>query len=136
MSGFERTGWRDQALSERHRRWGRDCPGCDIDLLMLEYHRAEPIAVIEFKAEGAPRPDLAHPNYRATAELATRARIPFFIAVYTRDWIFTTFPGNELAEAWVSAGQRFSEAAFVSLLYDLRGLQPPTEVLAMCGGAR
>ena len=31
----ERTGWRDEKLSQRHRMWGWDCPAVDIDFLLL-----------------------------------------------------------------------------------------------------
>ena len=61
----ERTGWRDQAISLRHRTWGFNCPGVDFDFLMLEYSTGKPVAVVEYKHYRARMPDREHPNYRA-----------------------------------------------------------------------
>jgi len=45
----ERTQWRDQKLSERHRAWGFNCPAIDIDFLMVEFHTGKPVAIIDYK---------------------------------------------------------------------------------------
>ena len=44
----ERTGWRDEALSKRHRDWGWDCPAIDIDFLMIEYDKGKSVALVEY----------------------------------------------------------------------------------------
>ncbi len=81
MTSSERTGWRDREISSRHRRWGFHCPGVDLDFLLIEYHRAEPVAIIEYKHHRAARPDLSHPSYRALLALAERVpKLPFLIA--------------------------------------------------------
>lgn len=62
MTAEERTGWRDQELSNRHRTWGHDCPAEDVDFLLdtqptmfndsfrlVEYYHARPKALIEYK---------------------------------------------------------------------------------------
>jgi hypothetical protein len=63
MSAEERTGWRDEELSLRHRLyWGRDCPAVDVDFMLsdapemfddnfrlVEYYHSKPKALIEYK---------------------------------------------------------------------------------------
>ena len=49
----ERTGWRDEELSQEHRKWGFDCPTVDIDFLMLEYDTGRASALVEYKNEHA-----------------------------------------------------------------------------------
>ena len=61
MSSKERTGWRDQALSERHRAWGWDCPALDMDFVMIEYDNGKATALVEYKHEQAA------PQYPTTA---------------------------------------------------------------------
>ena len=61
----ERTGWRDQALSDRHREWGFNCPSVDLDFLMVEYNIGLPVALVEYKNERAWMPDFRHATYRA-----------------------------------------------------------------------
>jgi len=34
MTAHERTGFRDEALSRRHREWGINCPAVDVDWLL------------------------------------------------------------------------------------------------------
>lgn len=41
MSGPERTGWRDENLSRRHREWGFHCPAVDLGFLLIEYDTGE-----------------------------------------------------------------------------------------------
>ena len=45
----ERTNWRDQELSARHRTWGFNCPAVDLDFLMVEYNIGKPVGLIEYK---------------------------------------------------------------------------------------
>jgi len=53
----ERTGWRDLELSKRHRQWGWDCPGIDLDFLFLEYDRGKAVAIVEYSTH-VPRNNL------------------------------------------------------------------------------
>jgi hypothetical protein len=41
----ERTRWRDEALSARHRKWGFHCPAVDLDLILCEYDTAHVAAI-------------------------------------------------------------------------------------------
>ena len=61
----ERSGWRDEWISKRHRLWGFDCPAVDIDFLMLEYDRSVPCALIEYKEQHARPVNLKHPDRKS-----------------------------------------------------------------------
>ena len=37
----ERTGWRDEEISRRHRLWGVSCAATDIDFLLVELQHSE-----------------------------------------------------------------------------------------------
>lgn len=128
MSREERSGWRDQALSMRHRLYGADCPAVDLDFLLVEFDTGKPVAVIEYKA-GDPRPlDLEHPSYRALRHLADASRIPLVIAFYSPLWSFTVYPCNDHAREWFTAGEQLSELEYVRRLYALRGRELPAEI--------
>lgn len=126
----ERTGWRDEAISRRHRLYGWDCPAVDIDFLVLEYDAAEPVALVEFKNEHAAFADPRHPSYRALRKLADRAGVPFFGVRYASDFSwFRVLPLNRRALGRLPAKAVMTEEEWVSFLYRLRGRDPPPEVL-------
>ena len=131
MTYEERTGWRDQQISARHRMWGFDCPALDIDFLMLEYDQGKATAIVEFKHENAAPVHLGHPSMRALKGLADAAGIPFWLVRYTDDysWYFVT-PGNDKAREFVSEAVRLSEPQWVELLYRCRGREVPPELSA------
>ena len=128
---LERTGWRDQRLSERHRAWGIDCPAADIDFLLLEYDRGLPVALVEYKHEQKGYFTQAHPTFHAIKELADRAGIPFFIARYSADISsFHLLSGNLLAETYIPYGEEtMTEAEYVRFLYKLRGYDCPQSII-------
>lgn len=128
----ERTGWRDQNLSLRHRQWGIACPAIDIDLLLIEMDRAKAVALIEYKGELA-QPQLpGHPSYLALCDLGNRADLPVFAARYAHDFSwFRVVPLNPRAKCIMPTRRMMTERQFVTLLYNLRGVQPPEPVLDM-----
>lgn len=143
MSAIERTGWRDQALSERHREWGINCPAVDLDFLMVEYDYGKPSAIIEYKNFRARPVSRVHPTIRALSYLATQAKIPFFVVRYMSpkdcsNWKFDVSPINEFAESAcekylnnkIGSSGYLIEAEFVSFLYAIRGrgFQLPEDV--------
>lgn len=131
MSNGERTGWRDLALSERHRLWGFNCPSVDLDFLLVEYNLGKPVAIIEYKEDRARMPNTLHPTYRAITELANMADLPFLIAFYSNvDWWFRIYPVNADAARYYREGQVMTEREFVESLYHLRGLCIEQNVLA------
>ncbi len=125
----ERSGWRDQKISARHRMWGYDCPALDIDFLMLEYDQGKAAALVEFKHEEAQAVHMGHPSIRALNALADAAGIPFFLVRYADDfsWYFVT-PGNEKASGFVPEAIRLTEPEWIQLLYRCRGREMPGEL--------
>ena len=125
----ERTGWRDEGISQRHRRWGWDCPAVDIDFLMLEYDRGKAVAVVEYKHERAAPQYPTHPTYRAMINLGDRAGIPVFGVRYADDWSWwRVTPLNDLAKRWLDHQTRMSEEQWVTLLYRIRGTEVPADL--------
>ena len=119
----ERTGWRDQDLSERHRRWGASCPAADLDLLLTEIHVGEPAALVEYKHFLARPINAAATVILALRRLADRAGIPFLIAWYwPGSWAFRVCPINDLARQHFEDPEDFTERGYVQRLYRLRRL--------------
>ncbi len=131
MTGGERTGWRDQELSRRHRRWGFACPAVDLDFVLVEFGPGMPVALVEYKHFSARRVDLEHPTYRALRALADREpAIPFLIARYwPGSWAFAVQSANPTAEQLFGREHRFSESEFVAALYALRAVTIQEQVL-------
>ena len=125
-ASIERTGWRDEALSKRHRRYGFDLPATDIDFLMVEYDGGRAIAIVEYKHARA-RPQLARQsNYRALIDLGDRAGIPVFACRYAGDLSrFFVIPLNGRAHGLLPERRRMSEIEWVRFLYGLRGREMP-----------
>lgn len=124
----ERSGWRDEGLSQRHRQWGYDCPAIDIDFLMIEYDRATPVALVEYKNENAKPENFEDSNYRAVIELGNgyRSGIPVFSVRYTGDYShYTVTPLNDLAETWFSRPKMITESEWIRVLYRIRRRKPP-----------
>lgn len=123
---IERTGWRDAALSERHRQWGWNCPAVDLDFVMAEYNHGKTCALVEYKHRNARKPDLAHPTYQALADLANGYRggpLPFFVAFYDDEtWAFSVLCVNEAARRYYAGRENtwMTEQRFVESLYRLR----------------
>lgn len=126
MTPHERTRWRDEEISLRHRDWwGRDCPMVDIDFLAVEYNHGLPVAVVEYKHYNRKALELEHANYRALTELADRAQIPFLVATYWPEcWAFSVTPVNELARSiYRKPGKMLTEREFVQSLYYMRDIE-------------
>lgn len=123
----ERTGWRDQRISQRHRSWGYDCPALDLDFLMVEYDAGKASALVEYKHESAAPIRGGHPSVRALIDLADRAGLPAFIVRYTDDfaWWYVT-PLNDPARALHPKEGFLTEEQWVDLLYRCRGRTMPS----------
>lgn len=122
----ERTGWRCEDISARHRQWGFNCPAVDLDFVMAEFNHGAPVALIEYKHHLARHPDVLHPTYRALRALAdgySSGPLPFLVVFYhPEDWWFRVTPVNEPAIAHYHhvVGIAISEQRFVKSLYLLR----------------
>jgi hypothetical protein len=144
VSGFERSGWRDQGISEWHRTLGENCPATDLDTIvnsegmtddsemfcMIEYDRHQPKAIIDYKHSRA-RLDLDQSSVKAQANLATMANIPSFVVMYKSDrTLFRIYPTNDIARNAVQkTGFPLSESDFVRFLYALRKRTAPEYIL-------
>lgn len=118
---LERTGWRDDSISLRHRYWGFDCPCTDIDFLLIEYHIAEPVALIEYKHFQAGFPNLTQAGYRALKRLAEKAELPLLLTFYWPEiWAFRVYPLNEEAKRHFQKKDDLSEYDYVSRLHQMR----------------
>jgi len=125
----ERTGWRDLSLSQRHRKWGWDCPAVDLDFLFLEYDRGQPTAIVEYKHENAKPQRASHPTYQAMINLGTLAGIPVFACRYADDFsLWRAIPLNNYAREWLPERRDMTEREWVTFLYELRGYTPPDEL--------
>ena len=127
----ERTGWRDRALSERHRAWGWDAPFVDFD--GIEYDNGVPLFIVEYKEESAPPVLPTAANVRALCSVGDRANLPFFIVRYGRtpDWWFIVRPANKVAKALPNLPQgRISERDYVLFRYRFANREPPADILA------
>lgn len=118
----ERTAWRDEAISRRHRTWGWDCPCIDIDFLLIEYTHNEPIALIEYKNEHAQNINFNSSGYKTLKRLADMAGLPAFNVRYADDFSwFEVVALNAAGVKWVQSYQAMTEAEYVAFLYKLRG---------------
>lgn len=126
----ERTGWRDEALSRRHRKWGWDCPAVDLDFLFLEYDHGKASAIVEYKNEHAAPQYASHPTYQAMIDLGNRAKIPVIACRYADDfskWKVTAL--NDEALKYIPRRVELDEAGWVRLLYKIRGYDLPQTVI-------
>lgn len=123
----ERTGWRDQKISERHRSWGFNCPAVDLDFLVVEYNVGKPVALVEYKHFRARKPVIDHPTYRAIKFLAdghNEGPLPFMVSFYWPEcWAFRVYPINEIARQHFTEGEAVTEREYVSRLYRMRRLK-------------
>jgi len=122
----ERTGWRDEEISKRHRCWGFNCPAVDLDFVMMEYNHGKPVALVEYKHKNAQKPNVNHATYKALIHLANgykHGALPCFVAMYDPEtWAFKLTPLNEFAskKIGISADVWISEQRFVKGLHLLR----------------
>jgi hypothetical protein len=125
MTAHERTGWRDQEISNRHRVWGFNCPSVDLDFVMVEYNFGAPVAVVDYKHHLSSIPvGPSHPTMKALGSLygANGEQLPFFVAYYWPEtWAFRVKPFNDSAREILSTECcDMCEREWVQLLYALR----------------
>lgn len=127
----ERTGWRDERISERHHMWGIGCTTTDFDFLMLEYEFGNPSAIVEYKHENAPLQYPTNVQYQALIKLGNSAKIPVIACRYADDFSkYKVIPLNEYAKKFVPDRVELDEIGWVSLLYRIRGHDVTPEFLA------
>lgn len=118
----ERSGWRDERISARHRMWGSWATAVDIDFVLIESTiAAEPKALIEYKSFHAT--SATHFQVRLLRNLADAAGIPAFLALYWPDiWAFRVIPQNGLARRFLPHERQMTERQYVELLREIRGI--------------
>ena len=124
MSANERTGWRDEHLSARHREYGCDCPAVDLDFLLIEYDYSEPKALVEYKNQHTwPIQPKKNPSIAAMAKLANDAGLPAFLVRYADDFSWFKVLGlNEEAANYLDINpQVMDEVSWVEILHAVRG---------------
>lgn len=127
----ERTGWRDEGISRRHRKWGIGCTATDFDFLLLEYEYGTPKAIIEYKSEYAKPQYLTSPQYQALIKLGNKAEIPVLACRYSEDYSsYNVVPLNDYAKKFVSERKKFDEEGWITLLYEMKGHKVTPEFLA------
>ena len=136
MSHNERTGFRDEALSRRHREYGYDCPAVDLDFPLIEYSKGKAVALIEHKYHLADRADIrTSPSIEALRGLADGSNIPFLVVYYWRDpFSYEVHAGNNVAIKYREERgkkhpiKQMSELDYVYMLHDLRGRALPENI--------
>ena len=125
----ERTGWRDLKLSQRHRRWGWDCPAVDLDFLFLEYDNGKAVALVEYKHERATDQYASHPTYQAMIDLGDRAKCPVFANRYSDDFsLWKVVPLNPTAKTLLPDRTEMTEREWVTFLHKIRGYDVPEKL--------
>ena len=126
----ERTGWRDERISQHHRKWGIGCTATDFDFLMLEYEYGNPSAIVEYKHENAPIQYPTNPQYQALIKLGDKAEIPVLACRYSDDFTsYKVIPLNEYARKIIPDRSELDEISWVKLLYKIRGREATPEFL-------
>lgn len=114
-----------QKLSDWHRTIGYNCPAVDIDLLLLEFDKGEPVALIEYKHERAPLQRTSHPSYKALITLGNRAELPVFAVRYddSLTW-FRVTALNTYAQVFIPEKQKvMTEPQYKQFLHNIRGYE-------------
>ncbi len=131
----ERTGWRDESVSNWHRKLGYDCPATDLDFLLIEYDTATPKALVELKNEHYHHKNLNKATFDAIKNLADMARLPAFVVVYADDksW-WRVSPLNDEGRKWLEPKTTLSEKEYGAFLYKLRGRIIPKDIEDLLNG--
>jgi len=131
MTKQERTGWRDNSISFRHRLWGDGLALLDIDgiFLGIEAKYKTPIALIEYKHELAPAQKITDWSFEVLSNLGTMAGLPVFAVRYADNWSWwNVIPVNKMAKEKLPQRKEMSEFEYVSFLYQLRGQNMPADI--------
>lgn len=131
----ERTSYRDLSFLRRHRDWGWNCPGEDIDF--IEYDHKLAVALVEYKMRynlqtcNTPKEsDKGYSNLVALIDLGNKASLPVFLVFYKHKWNFRISPLNHYATTKQPPEGILSELQFVQFLYQLRSRELPNEIKA------
>lgn len=118
----ENLGFRDEQISDWHRSLGFDFPATDIDFLLVEYDKATPKALIEYKMDKGKKFTASHPSIKTLSRLADKAALPFYVVRYAEDLsYFRAYALNSLSRKYLFGFTKgFSAEEFVRFLKKLR----------------
>ena len=126
----ERTGWRDEGISRRHRKWGVGCTAVEFDFLLLEYEFGRPCAIVEYKNEHAEIQYASDPRYKALISIGNSAKIPVLACRYSDDYSrYTTVQLNEYEKKYIPERKTVDELGWITLLYEIKGYEVTPEFL-------
>ncbi len=127
----ERTGWRDERISRKHREWGMEAPIIDIDFLVIELKYSIPKAIIEYKEKSAKTFTLNDWQYKALSNLSNKAELPLFNVRYYIDnkEIFKGIitPLNKIANKYLKKQTKMNELEYINFLYAIRDMEVPND---------
>jgi hypothetical protein len=131
MAAEEIMHFRDWKLSLRHRLYGPDFPMFDLDFVVMESFDHTCRALVEYKHCHSDWDSLAQrPIAKVLTSLGDAAGIPAWIAVYDpRTWNYKVLPLNDRAREVIQK-KYHTEVEYVSVLYRVKGMEAPAEVLA------
>ena len=133
----ERTGWRDKEISWRHRFWGDKLCLMDLDGIFtgLETDGTEPIAIIEYKHERAPKQSVSEYEYKVLIRLGDLSKLPVFAVRYANNWSWWhVIPLNNRSKQILPSRQRMNEYEYVKFLYQLRKIEMPPKIKELFDG--
>jgi hypothetical protein len=130
----ERSGWRDERISIKHRDWVLAAPAFDLDFLLIECKYSSPVALIEYKEKGASPCRKTDPQYKALTELGNKASLPAFNVRYSLDGNshlcrYKITPLNDDAEKRNAPSDWIDELEYMCFLHGLRGSEIPDDAI-------
>lgn len=135
MSQEERSGWRDEQISRRHRSWGFNVPAVDIDFLLAEYDNRRPVAIIDYKHYLNESWRCDRSNIEALSHFYAEdgSQLPFFVVRYKPStvWQFKPHPVNTAGSAVADSfslgygNKVLMEPEYVAWMYRMRGRPVP-----------
>lgn len=125
----ERTGWRDEAFSKRHRFYGKKLGLVNIDgVWCFSAGNGLPKALVEFKNENAEPLSRESYEFKVLFNLAQKSELPAFIIRYKSNFSeYMVTPINGKAKIILDKRTIFTELEYVKFEYRARGLMPPSD---------
>jgi hypothetical protein len=124
MAASEQLHFRDEKISQWHRELGFDYPAVDLDFILVEYTRAIPAAIIEYKHSNCQRIEIDHPSYRVLRRISNALDLPLFAVRYDFEnypepW-FRVVPLNVAAKRLVPSSKTMAAMEYRGVLRQLR----------------
>jgi len=128
----ERSGWRDEWISNRHREFGWNCPFVDVDFMGFEFDNFQTVAIVEYKHYQA-NVKLESAQMKTLRNTADKLEVPFLVVVYYPEFCcYYVIAMNQIARnlPHCDKAQFWHEQNYVTLLYHIRGKKVPQDVMS------